>query len=55
MHISRAVVTVHLNFRARLTFTAGPSLYCICSSKDRTRLLAGATRLTRSDFMLHIG
>ena len=51
MHISRAAVTVHLNFRAGSTFPAGPSLHCTYSLWTG---LAGATRLTRSDFMLHI-
>ena len=45
---SRAAV-VHLNFRAGSTF---PVPVCTVPSSMGTEL-AGATRLTRSDFMLH--
>ena len=49
-HVPRAAV-VHLNFRAGSAF---PVPVCTVPSSRWTRL-AGATRLTRSDFMLHIG
>ena len=43
---------VHLNFRAGLTVPVSPGHWV---NKADSIGLAGATRLTRSDFMFHIG
>ena len=54
---SRAAVQVHWNFRARSNLS-GPSLYCIARTMGKKSGhsigLAGATRLTRSDFRLNL-
>jgi len=47
---SSQAAAVHLNFRAGSTFPVPVVLYLALWTG-----LAGATRLTRSDFMLHIG
>ena len=46
--LPRAAV-VHLNYRT------GSTLVPVCTVRDSMDRLAGATKLTRSDFMLHIG
>ena len=52
--LTRAAI-VHLNFRAGSTFPVPvctvPHLHWV----NKSTRLAGATRLTRSDLMLHIG